>query len=74
MTRIFKQVMTVCAALVITVTFVWCVCETANVRVYYEYSEIEGAVKLSDGTYADFTDAEIAYVAAQGYTVKRMDE
>lgn len=45
-----------------------------TVRVYYESSQMDAAVKIYDGAYEDFTDAEIAYIAGQGYTVKRTDE
>lgn len=45
-----------------------------TVRVYYESSQMDAAVRISDGAYEDFTDAEIAYIAGQGYTVKRTDE
>lgn len=44
------------------------------VRVYYESAQVDTAVKISDGAYEDFTDAEIAYIAGQGYTVKKAVE
>ena len=44
------------------------------VRVYYESSQMDAAVKISDGEYEDFTNAEIAYIAGQGYTVKEPTE
>ena len=44
------------------------------VRVYYQSSQMDAAVKISDGAYEDFTDAEIAYIAGQGYTVKEPTE
>lgn len=43
------------------------------VRVYYQSSQMDAAVKISDGAYEDFTDAEIAYIAGQGYTVKEAE-
>lgn len=43
------------------------------VRVYYESADVDAAVRISDGAYEDFTDAEIAYIAGQGYTVKKAE-
>jgi hypothetical protein len=44
------------------------------VRVYYESSQMDAAVKISDGAYEDFTDAEKTYIAELGYTVKEPTE
>ena len=48
------------------------------VRVYYEYpfassvisAQIEGAVKLADGSFEDFSEAEKSYIADRGYAIK----
>ena len=40
------------------------------VRVYYQSSQMDAAVKISDGAYEDFSDAEKEYIAERGYTVK----
>lgn len=45
-----------------------------TVRVYYESSQMDAAVKISDGAYEDFTDAEKTYIAELGYTVKEPTE
>ena len=52
------------------------------VRVYYEYpfassvisAQIEGAVKLSDGSFEDFSEAEKNYIADRGYAIKEPTE
>ena len=40
------------------------------VRVYYHSSQMDAAVKISDGAYEDFTDAEKAFIAERGYVIK----
>ena len=48
------------------------------VRVYYAHSfapsvisaQIEGAVKLADGSFEDFSEAEKNYISDHGYTIK----
>ena len=40
------------------------------VRVYYQSSQMDAAVKISDGAYEDFTDAEKAFIAERGYVIK----
>lgn len=40
------------------------------VRVYYKSSQMDAAVKISDGAYEDFTDAEKAFIAERGYVIK----
>ena len=52
------------------------------VRVYYEFpfassvisAQIEGAVKLADGSFEDFSEAEKNYISDRGYTIKEPTE
>ena len=45
-----------------------------TVRVYYQSSQMDAAVKISDGAYEDFTEAEKEYIAARGYLIAEPKE
>ena len=45
-----------------------------TVRVYYQSSQMDAAVKISDGAYEDFTEAEKEYIAARGYLIAEPTE
>ncbi len=44
------------------------------VRVYYESSWVDAAVKISDGAFEDFSAAEKDYIAERGYVIKEPTE
>ncbi len=43
-------------------------------RVYYESSWVDAAVKISDGAFEDFSEAEKDYIAERGCTIKEPTE